>query len=348
MVKKLNSLNFLDIVVPESSVSKVSEIEDLDQRKHIMRTEAFECMKRFYNISDIVLAGEAVSDEITGNDMRRYWELVLAKTRLLVLLSIQVHHSVEGDYRQGRYKGREDLVKALLILHGKACQVSNEIIVLVSNGYSSGALARWRTLFEINVFSKLLMKYGNELAHRFLEYRKMDLCGLYLDSYPSFAERLGLRKLDDTEVQKYKDVKIKLMKDFDEKFVQNNGWAKTVERNTKFTNLADKAGLGDLKFLYEFTSLHIHPGAVSTVIDFGVPETARDKILLGPSVHGVYYPSHLMVIMMTDITKNLLEIDDSPRGLLLSQFAQVLLADVGEELRRRQDEYVAIEDTWKD
>lgn len=42
---------------------------------------------------------------------------------------------------------------ALIQMHARALQISNEILVLLKSGYADGAYSRWRTLHELTVLS---------------------------------------------------------------------------------------------------------------------------------------------------------------------------------------------------
>jgi len=59
----------------------------------------------------------------------------------------------------------------MLRLHIRACQVTNEIIILLENGYADGAMARWRTLHEIATVAAVIAKFGDELAERYVHYQ---------------------------------------------------------------------------------------------------------------------------------------------------------------------------------
>lgn len=59
---------------------------------------------------------------------------------------------------------------ALVRLHGKAVMTAREVMILLRSGYSSGALARWRTLHEVWVVSLLLLEGDDELSRRYLHH----------------------------------------------------------------------------------------------------------------------------------------------------------------------------------
>lgn len=69
-------------------------------------------------------------------------------------------------------KAKKGLVRreVLLLLHTRACQTTMEIVTLLENGLADGALARWRTLYEIEVIASLINAHGDDLAERYLDH----------------------------------------------------------------------------------------------------------------------------------------------------------------------------------
>ena len=67
-----------------------------------------------------------------------------------------------------------NLADALIRLSARACRVASEICCLLRNGYPDGALARLRTLYEIEVVSKFIRAKSSSA---------IDLAGRYLDCW---------------------------------------------------------------------------------------------------------------------------------------------------------------------
>lgn len=58
---------------------------------------------------------------------------------------------------------------ALTQLRNRAAQQYLEIITLVKNGFSDGAFARWRSMYELSVIGSFIHKYGEKVAEKFIE-----------------------------------------------------------------------------------------------------------------------------------------------------------------------------------
>lgn len=57
---------------------------------------------------------------------------------------------------------------ALLTLQKRAVQQYLEILTLIKNGFSDGAFARWRSMYELSVISSFILKYGERVAEKFI------------------------------------------------------------------------------------------------------------------------------------------------------------------------------------
>ncbi|MBR1731771.1 MAG: hypothetical protein IJ725_05010 [Ruminococcus sp.] len=66
-------------------------------------------------------------------------------------------------------KDKENTRTALGELHRRASQQYLEILTLVKNGFSDGAFARWRSMYELSVISSFIHKYGDAVAEKFIE-----------------------------------------------------------------------------------------------------------------------------------------------------------------------------------
>jgi len=83
------------------------------------------------------------------------------------------------DFRFPVFYDPEDYnTRILLRLQEKAIKIYYECIILLLGGSSSGAIARWRTLFEIHVFLKFFIK-NPTVSEDFYKFKKKDGVGIY-------------------------------------------------------------------------------------------------------------------------------------------------------------------------
>lgn len=67
------------------------------------------------------------------------------------------------------FNTKKNTFTALNELYRRASQQYLEIITLVKNGFSDGAFARWRSMYELYVITAFIAKYGEEVAEKFIE-----------------------------------------------------------------------------------------------------------------------------------------------------------------------------------
>src|SRR5260370_32451533 len=90
-------------------------------------------------------------------------------------------------------------LKTLLIrVLVRGCQVTDEIICLLENGFADGAMARWRTLHEIAVVAVVLSHHGEDIAARYVDHQAVESMRS-MRKYISCCEELGYTPLSDRE-----------------------------------------------------------------------------------------------------------------------------------------------------
>ena len=122
------------------------------------------------------------------NLLEQYW-----------LLSIDYGQTLSNDYFETAEKEEDVVYFTLKELHGRACRITGEIISLLRNGYPDGAMARWRTLYEILVISDFIKKNGHETARRYLEFERIEEYQT-IENYQKNAKKINKKPLTEEEV----------------------------------------------------------------------------------------------------------------------------------------------------
>ena len=78
---------------------------------------------------------------------------------------------------------------ALKNIHGRALQIYKEILCLNQNGFADGALARWRSLYELSVVACFINKYGESIAQAFTNSLDSNGSNEWARTAPCFAEK---------------------------------------------------------------------------------------------------------------------------------------------------------------
>ena len=64
--------------------------------------------------------------------------------------------------------GFEYVYQAMIFIFSRASQQYLEVVTLVEGGLADGALARWRSLYELSIVSSFIIKHGEKVAKAFI------------------------------------------------------------------------------------------------------------------------------------------------------------------------------------
>jgi ribosomal protein S17E len=142
--------------------------------------------------------------------------------------------------------------EALIKIHARALQISNEILVLLKSGYADGANARWRSLHELAVISFFLLDNNNDVAKRYLEHEIVKTFKEAKD-YRAYYKKLGFPPIEIKEFNKIKREKEKLCKKYNDRFQDDYGWIpSSLLKDRNFKALEKLVKLDKLRPFYNF------------------------------------------------------------------------------------------------
>lgn len=181
---------------------------------------------------------------------------------------------------------------ALMKLHARGCQIADEIICLMENGFADGAFARWRTLHEVSVIATFLAHGDEELANRYFDHeaveskRAMDLFKVHYDA-------LGYDKPDDEEIARIEQAYEECLERYEDRFGAEFGWAAPHlgKKRMRFIDLEEAVGQIAARSYYKFDSYNVH--ASPRGINYRLGLIDQDEVLLaGRSNIGFFEPAH--------------------------------------------------------
>lgn len=194
------------------------------------------------------------------------------------------------------------LRSVLVLLHARSCQIVGELIVLLENGFADGAMARWRTLYEIGIVATVIVDGGDELAQKYLDYEAVESKSA-LDKYSECHAALGFRPLPKRERQ-YVDREFKAaIAKYGAEFGRPFGWAASHlnKKNVRFPDLESAAKQSHMRTYYKMASYNIHADIKGLTHRLGV---IGDElvVLAGASNAGHAEPGQGAAIALTRIT----------------------------------------------
>lgn len=225
-----------------------------------------------------------------SNDQRKYYDQImnyrknkikktlqrtLASIKNMILKSIEIGEYLatnSGVMTGGEihFSGNEVTKFALIRIHESAIHLAGEITVLIENGFSDGAEARWRTLNEYSIIASVLSSENrSDLSVRYVEHYKV---GLYR-TIKKFMKTSNAHSSEYDDIKKdFDDVKVKFGKDY----VDNDyGWY-DINPKIGIQELAEKYHNSNLLGYIQESNLTVH--ATSYKFDRFLNNEFKDRI----------------------------------------------------------------------
>ncbi len=166
-------------------------------------------------------------------------------------------------YRAEAAQNQDALFEVFTRLHARAYRTAWEIRALLLSGNPDGALARWRTLYEVLVVMSFIEKHGADTADRYLKYDTIQTAKV-VRQYEQYHEVLGHAPLEEGRAKSIQAERHELVKEWEAPEREDNAWA---ARALGVTNPRDHIGfdrlekdmqLEHVRLYYNLASNHIH------------------------------------------------------------------------------------------
>lgn len=233
--------------------------------------------------------------------------------RLFNIISYEISESIAYNGAKYCTEDKKTTFKLLLKLHARAIKTSQEILVLITNGFADGALARWRTLHELSVIFLFIAKNGEGTAQRYLEYSVVEQ-RKKIKAYSCTAQCLSFEKISEEDQQRIEN-SVKSLKDkYGNKFTEEFGWTNNIIPNNRIylNDLEKNVELDELHAFYKFACDPIHAGVNGTLFSLGdLNEPNMTFSISGASNVGFTEPGQLTAYSLLKINKALVECFDS-------------------------------------
>lgn len=255
-----------------------------------------------------------------------------------ILVSTSLEMATKFDISKlADYDSNKELYDALFRLHGRACQISYEILALLRSGYADGAYARCRTLYETLLISYFLTDNGNEAARRYLDFNIINTKNEAVQ-FNEYAEVLGETPISNERLEQLKNKENELLKEYGEQFNKGDfGWAADFlnKKRPSFKDIEEATDFTHMRPHYKSASNNIHAGSSSLYSQLSLPSEYSKQILMGPSNYGIGKPCYLAANFINMITANLIIcekqcFEDQIEGIFLSKLRLAIEKYLGE------------------
>lgn len=167
----------------------------------------------------------------------------------------------------------------LVRLHARACQVTDEIICLLENGFADGAMARWRTIHELSVVATMIANGDEDLAERYILHDAVEV-KRQADEYEATQVTFGATPISKRERKAIDQTYHAVLDRFGAAFAHPYGWAANHMNLKKptFKDLQTRADHTGMNSYYKLASFGVHASARS--LFFNLSTIGDQEILL--------------------------------------------------------------------
>ena len=256
----------------------------------------------------------------------KLWGEPLNYFQALLHVSYETAHYFRENSPSKINDNNKYIAVALLRIHAKALKISNEILILLSNGFPDGANSRWRSLHELAVISFFISKNGNEVAQRYLEHEVVDKLN-EAESYMKYHKKLGYPSIK-RNIKKLKSMQQELCIKYGDYYKNVYGWIPKSLWGSRngigFGFIEENVNLSHLNPFYKLSCSQIHGGS-GGFYSLGLINQ-EEFLLIGSSNYGLADPLQNSAISINQITVNLLNIFPNFEGVV-SMFVMQLFVD---------------------
>lgn len=104
-------------------------------------------------------------DRFTANLRGIWWKSFVAyESMSIIAMELATEHIKANENRNEDTTKYDIKFFALMNIHARAAQIFAEILCLLEQGFTDGAFARWRSLFEISVYALFISRNSNQVA----------------------------------------------------------------------------------------------------------------------------------------------------------------------------------------
>jgi len=227
---------------------------------------------------------------------------------MLLTISRELGSTTNQQVRSSSKSDRKNLVEVLTRSHARACQITEEIICLLSAGFADGAMARWRSLHELAVVALFVGANGEELAERYVLHQAVESKRAATE-YEKCCERLGYEPIEPAELKALESSYAALTTRFGRDFTKPYGWAAyhLGIPNPTFADIERKVGIDHLRAHYRMASHNVHAKPKGVFFKLGLLDES-EILLSGPSNAGLTDPGHSAAISLIQGSTTLHEI----------------------------------------
>jgi hypothetical protein len=225
----------------------------------------------------------------------------------------------------------------LISIHVRACQIANEIRVLVTNGYADGAISRWRTLHELCITFLFLYDNDYETIEMYNDYQAIEnwkKVGEYQENYDSF----GWESFAKEDLEFFENDKNEMIKKYGKEFGKGYGWTMNVLPNGRRNIREIEKAVGQKHFrpIYTWASENVHSGVSGIKRKLGLRESEQDFLLTSCNDFGFLDSIEFSSSSLTIMSEAFLNMEDSYMNRITKELLYFLRDELINEFSEKE------------
>lgn len=260
------------------------------------------------------------------HQIARQWKVALNRLDLVLEVAEETVGAFGARKRSGQDRRYAKVQWAFLV---RAILVSREIRHLIAGGFANGALARWRTLHELDVVAAFIRMHGLNAAERFSAHATIGRHKLLSASRHHYAPA-AIRRLDAKRKR--------TMDAHGDDFGRDYGWAEGFGglKGANFAALERAVDSASWREQYLLACAVIHVSGVGIDECLGRPAfVSRAAQLAGPSSADLSIPGGMCVRSLVCVFATVLTAEPTVDNLISVKVLSSLGATAIREFERR-------------
>lgn len=246
--------------------------------------------------------------DVLGFQKRNFhrWKPAFDLIEIIWEISQDLGGTFNNKFRPEAAKAKDCTFEALTNLHARALLVAKESICLMKNGFADGALARWRTLHELNVIAVFLANRSQKTA--FLYLASFDFQALKAArQLQVFSARAKIAPFSTTELDAMEARCASLRASLGTDLSKDYSWASSdLSGRVTFGRIEEAVGMDHWRPRFRWSSQHTHGGHRPALGSLGTAEAKIPVLLVGESNSGMVDPLQMVAISLVHVTATLL------------------------------------------
>lgn len=278
------------------------------------------------------------------------WGKPLGQLRMLLTMAREWGQWTYTRQNSSKSTGKMVLKDILTRQHVRACQVADEILCLLENGFADGAMARWRTLHEIAVVAAVISRHGEDIAKRYLAHQAIE-SKRAMNKYLDCCQQLGYKPVSARTVKKVEKAYDAAIVKYGEAFKSDYGWAAEYlkKKRPTFADLEAEAGRAEMRSYYQMGNDNVHAGIKSMYVRLGLVGN-YDGLLAGRSNGGLMEPGQNTAYTLMQISITACSSEPNLDDLVVADMMRMLRDEIprsfyaaDKQLRKDDRKYRATE-----